>query len=281
MPVPQIDRLQFTSGPPGPSRQCSSKSRVIARDSSSTSNVSTISTRLQAQSTDSTAQQQQHDQEIKGLKQLVAQQQTLIQALQADVHELRSMLVQPAASHNSHNSSSSSSEQGPSSWHQRGQQTTVVPIIAPPPPPTAQQPQPQSQQQQAHQSQPQPQQLEHSGGVYQPMSVETFQSLPDKIILVRHAESLGNVDATTYSNTPDYEVRGTAGNRAVRAQPMAGRCCTQLHSPGAGQTKCPPHELLTMLSWLSRACSLVAHAPAMLHRPQPGCCCCCRRCCCC
>jgi hypothetical protein len=43
------------------------------------------------------------------------------------------------------------------------------------------------------------------------MSLETFQSLPDKLILVRHAESLGNVDATTYSDTPDYEVRSCYG----------------------------------------------------------------------
>jgi hypothetical protein len=55
------------------------------------------------------------------------------------------------------------------------------------------------------QQQQQQQLLEHLPA-YQPMSLETFQSLPDKIILVRHAESQGNVDATTYSNTPDYEV---------------------------------------------------------------------------
>lgn len=58
----------------------------------------------------------------------------------------------------------------------------------------------------------------------------------------------------------------------MRAQPAAGRCCTQLHSPSAGQTQCSPpkHELLTMLSLLSRACSLVAHAPAMLRPHNPA-----------
>jgi hypothetical protein len=45
------------------------------------------------------------------------------------------------------------------------------------------------------------------GGSYKAMTLEDFQSLPDKIILVRHAESQGNVDARIYSTTPDYEVR--------------------------------------------------------------------------
>eukprot|EP00775_Hariotina_reticulata_P012535 gene12535-12668_t len=38
------------------------------------------------------------------------------------------------------------------------------------------------------------------------MTIQDFRALPDKLILVRHAESVGNVDANTYCNTPDYEV---------------------------------------------------------------------------
>jgi hypothetical protein len=252
VPAPHSDDLQLTACP---SRQCSSRRRsgVVTRDSSSASNVSTISNRLQAQPADSTAQQQQqNDQEIKGLKQLVAQQQSLIQALQADVHELRGMLVQPAGSSNSSSNSSSSSEQGPSSWHQQ----TTVPIIAPPPPASAQQqqqqPQPQSQPSQPSQQAKQPQQhSEHSGG-YQPMSIETFQSLPDKIILVRHAESLGNVDATTYSNTPDYEVRGTEGTggkeqggRSLQQQEVVAHSCTT-----------PVRCFVYVCAWTETACLL-------------------------
>jgi hypothetical protein len=44
------------------------------------------------------------------------------------------------------------------------------------------------------------------GGSYKAMTLEDFRALPDKIILVRHAESQGNVDARIYSTTPDYEV---------------------------------------------------------------------------
>eukprot|EP00878_Enallax_costatus_P033623 GHUV01037158.1.p1 GENE.GHUV01037158.1~~GHUV01037158.1.p1 ORF type:complete len:426 (+),score=116.31 GHUV01037158.1:331-1608(+) len=43
-------------------------------------------------------------------------------------------------------------------------------------------------------------------GTYKGMGIEDFRHLPDKIIMVRHAESQGNVDARTYSTTPDYEV---------------------------------------------------------------------------
>jgi hypothetical protein len=32
------------------------------------------------------------------------------------------------------------------------------------------------------------------------------QRLPDRLVLVRHAESAGNLDATRYSETPDYEI---------------------------------------------------------------------------
>lgn len=43
-------------------------------------------------------------------------------------------------------------------------------------------------------------------GTYKGMGIEDFRSLPDKIIMMRHAESQGNVDAKTYCTTPDYEV---------------------------------------------------------------------------
>lgn len=32
------------------------------------------------------------------------------------------------------------------------------------------------------------------------------QRLPDRLILVRHAESVGNLDVTRYAETPDYEI---------------------------------------------------------------------------
>jgi phosphohistidine phosphatase SixA len=38
------------------------------------------------------------------------------------------------------------------------------------------------------------------------MTIEDFRALPNKIFLVRHAESQGNVDPKTYSEVPDYEV---------------------------------------------------------------------------
>jgi hypothetical protein len=44
------------------------------------------------------------------------------------------------------------------------------------------------------------------GGSYKAMTIQDFRALPDKLILVRHAESVGNVDANTYCSTPDYEV---------------------------------------------------------------------------
>jgi bisphosphoglycerate-dependent phosphoglycerate mutase len=38
------------------------------------------------------------------------------------------------------------------------------------------------------------------------MTLEDFRALPNHIVLVRHAQSMGNLDATTYSQIPDYEV---------------------------------------------------------------------------
>ena len=159
---------------------------------------------------------QEHQQEVKGLKQLVLQQQALITALQQDMQELKTTLgqqqqqqlqqlpqLQQADSSSSSSSSPGASEATPSSWQQQQQQqrpiTVRIPTSPPPPPPLPQQQEQQQQQQQQGTG------VLH--GSYQAMSVEVFQSLPDKIILVRHAESLGNVDATTYSSTPDYEVR--------------------------------------------------------------------------
>jgi hypothetical protein len=148
---------------------------------------------------------QEHQQELKGLKQLVLQQQALITALQRDMQELKTTLGQQqqqqqqspqlhqADSSSSTSSSPAVSEATPSSWQQPQQRPIIVPIPLSPPPPQEQQQQQQQGTGVLH-------------GSYQPMSVEVFQSLPDKIILVRHAESLGNVDATTYSSTPDYEV---------------------------------------------------------------------------
>jgi hypothetical protein len=38
------------------------------------------------------------------------------------------------------------------------------------------------------------------------MTLDEFRALPNHIVLVRHAQSMGNLDATTYSQIPDYEV---------------------------------------------------------------------------
>jgi hypothetical protein len=59
------------------------------------------------------------------------------------------------------------------------------------------------------------------GGSYKAMTLEDFRSLPDKIILVRHAESQGNVDARIYSTTPDYEVRSLTFDQADGQQQRA------------------------------------------------------------
>lgn len=45
-----------------------------------------------------------------------------------------------------------------------------------------------------------------SHGSYKFMAIEDFRALPDKIFLVRHAQSVGNLDHATYSSIPDYEV---------------------------------------------------------------------------
>jgi hypothetical protein len=39
-----------------------------------------------------------------------------------------------------------------------------------------------------------------------PITPPTQQRLPDRLILVRHAESVGNLDATRYAEVPDYEI---------------------------------------------------------------------------
>jgi hypothetical protein len=179
----------------------------------------------QQQQHDSSSSVQQEQQEIKGLKQLVLQQQELLTALQRDMQELRGALIQQQQQSSSRSSSSSSlsMDAQPGLSQQQIRQAeqqhgpSVVPILASPSPRFMQQQQ--QQQQQLLPSLP-PSQPEHHPAVYQPMSVETFQSLPDKLILVRHAESLGNVDATTYSDTPDYEVRGCC-------------CCWGRVGPGA------------------------------------------------
>jgi Histidine phosphatase superfamily (branch 1) len=92
-------------------------------------------------------------------------------------------------------------------------------------------PQQQQQQQQQvpdHQKAPQRQQAtarpQRYAGSYHSMTVEDFRALPDKLVLVRHAESQGNLDAATYCHTPDYEVplsargweQATAAGAALR-----------------------------------------------------------------
>ena len=53
---------------------------------------------------------------------------------------------------------------------------------------------------------------------YPAFTVEDFRRLPDRLILVRHAESLGNLDARRYAETPDYDVALSAdGHRQAHA----------------------------------------------------------------
>ena len=43
------------------------------------------------------------------------------------------------------------------------------------------------------------------------LTLADFRMLPQRIILVRHAESAGNCDSGTYACTPDYEVPLVSG----------------------------------------------------------------------
>lgn len=57
---------------------------------------------------------------------------------------------------------------------------------------------------------------------YPSFTIEDFRRLPDRLVLVRHAESAGNLDATRYAETPDYEIplsaRGHQQAQACGAQ---------------------------------------------------------------
>lgn len=46
----------------------------------------------------------------------------------------------------------------------------------------------------------------HSHPLPCPLPLAPPQRLPDRLVLVRHAESAGNLDATRYAETPDYEI---------------------------------------------------------------------------
>ncbi len=54
-----------------------------------------------------------------------------------------------------------------------------------------------------------------------------FRVLPERIILVRHAESEGNVDNALYTFTPDSQVPlvGTVSWMLTTAGPLAGMFC--------------------------------------------------------
>lgn len=59
--------------------------------------------------------------------------------------------------------------------------------------------------------------------------------LPKRIILVRHGESMGNLDMTAYSTTPDYRIPLTPlGVQQARA---AGRNVSDLLSSSSGDWK--------------------------------------------
>jgi hypothetical protein len=130
-------------------------------------------------------------QQISGLAELVRQQQAAITELHQEVLQLQALAgtLQESAS------PASSAAAGPAaatngSSAASGPANTANIILN-------------LQHQQQYQQQLQ--QLAY-GGSYKAMTLEDFRSLPDKIILVRHAESQGNVDARIYSTTPDYEV---------------------------------------------------------------------------
>jgi hypothetical protein len=200
--------------------QCGS---IVAHDSSSaagnTTSVSTVSGAAPAAAPEQQQKQQQqagadglseqYVQEVKGLQQLVSQQQALIGSLQRDVHALKGALLGQPDNTNSSDSSDSSVISSSSS-----SDSMTVPVLP------QQLRQPVQQQPPSGQLAGPPPAVKSGQGGYQPMALEVFQSLPDKIILVRHAESLGNVDATTYSSTPDYEVRSH------------GLCMKRVHAAG-------------------------------------------------
>ncbi|KAI8471238.1 MAG: histidine phosphatase superfamily [Monoraphidium minutum] len=53
---------------------------------------------------------------------------------------------------------------------------------------------------------------------YPSFTLEDFRRLPDRLVLVRHAESAGNLDATRYAETPDYEIPlSAAGHQQAAA----------------------------------------------------------------
>eukprot|EP00883_Tetradesmus_obliquus_P014502 jgi/Sobl393_1/7569/SZX72697.1 len=136
-------------------------------------------------------------QQISGLAELVRQQQAAINELHQEVLQLRSLAGALQESAAGPLQESSSSQAAPAAAA-----ATNGSSAASSPARTASRILNLQHQQQYQQ---QLQQLAY-GGSYKAMTLEDFRALPDKIILVRHAESQGNVDARIYSTTPDYEV---------------------------------------------------------------------------
>jgi hypothetical protein len=134
---------------------------------------------------------QDQGQQISGLAELVRQQQAAISELHQEVLQLRALagplqdITGPPAS------STAATDAAPAAATNGSNPASTSGLIL------------NLQHQQQYQQQLQ--QLAY-GGSYKAMTLEDFRSLPDKIILVRHAESQGNVDARIYSTTPDYEV---------------------------------------------------------------------------
>lgn len=135
-------------------------------------------------------------QQISGLAELVRQQQAAINELHQEVLQLRSLAGALQESAAGPLQESSSSQAAPAAAATNGSSAASSPAR------TASRILNLQHQQQYQQ---QLQKLAY-GGSYKAMTLEDFRALPDKIILVRHAESQGNVDARIYSTTPDYEV---------------------------------------------------------------------------
>jgi hypothetical protein len=128
--------------------------------------------------------------QISGLAELVRQQQAAISELHQEVLQLRA-LAGPLQDTTGPASSTAAKDAVPAAATNGSSPASTSGLIL------------NLQHQQQYQQQLQ--QLAY-GGSYKAMTLEDFRSLPDKIILVRHAESQGNVDARIYSTTPDYEV---------------------------------------------------------------------------
>ena len=63
---------------------------------------------------------------------------------------------------------------------------------------------------------------------------------PRRIILIRHGESLGNIDEVAYTTTPDWKIPLTRRGRAQAADVGAAH---KINTQLSGLNGCPKHHL--------------------------------------